>query len=471
VVGTHPGGRIRRPERVQRRREKMKIGMRRLSAITLMILMFISIGVANAVPKGTLSIDTAPVKGEVFVNGVSWGFAPQSKEVEVGTYTVSFGAVAGYTTPPPMTETIWPGVTNSPTGTYILIPPETVVTEPIEPGEGTVDATDEAGAEVDYVATGSTTVTVTGLGECPEGTPSFSTIGKYVDIYVPDPSALTSITIKVYYDEDDISGLVESELRLYYWDSTALAWLPCSDTGVDTTANYIYATLTATTTPDLSYLRGGPFGGGSPEITLTPDTGIAGTVVTVTGTGFAAESTIIITIAGVGGFWTSGPTLADGSYYSGPIADIPDTIALGAHIVTVTDADGNTATATLTIVTKLPAETTNQAAKDSTGAPKTSFTLGETVLASAEVANAGTQSQAMLIVVQWTDPELRVMAPVFISVTLAPGQSFEYAPGLMLPLTGYTKGTWTATIMVFSAWPAQGGVTIGAPVTITITVS
>jgi len=120
---------------------------------------------------------------------------------------------------------------------------------------------------------------------------------------------------------------------------------------------------------------------------------------------------------------------------------------------------------------ELPAETTNQKAKDSTGAPKTSFVLGETVLASAEVANAGTVSQAMLIVVQWKDPDLRVMAPVFISVTLAPGQSFEYAPGLMLPLTGYTKGTWTATIMVFSAWPAQGGVTIGAPVTITITVS
>jgi len=120
---------------------------------------------------------------------------------------------------------------------------------------------------------------------------------------------------------------------------------------------------------------------------------------------------------------------------------------------------------------ELPAETTNQATKDSTGAPKTSFVLGETVLVSAEVANAGTQSQPMLIVVQWTDPDLRAMAPVFIGVTLAPGQSFVYAPGLTLPLTGYTKGTWTAKIMVFSAWPSQGGVTIGAPVTITITVS
>jgi len=119
----------------------------------------------------------------------------------------------------------------------------------------------------------------------------------------------------------------------------------------------------------------------------------------------------------------------------------------------------------------LPAETTDQVSKDSTGAPKTSFVLGETVLASAKVTNTGTQSQSMLIIVQWTDPQLRALAPVFILVELGPGQSFTYAPGLILPLTGYATGTWTAKVLVLDTWPAQGGVTIGAPVTITITVS
>jgi len=119
----------------------------------------------------------------------------------------------------------------------------------------------------------------------------------------------------------------------------------------------------------------------------------------------------------------------------------------------------------------LPAETTNPESKDSTGAPKTSFVLGETVLASAKVTNTGTQSQSMLIIVQWTDPQLRALAPVFIIVELGPGQSFTYAPGLILPLTGYATGTWTAKVLVFDTWPALGGVTIGAPVTITITVS
>ncbi len=120
---------------------------------------------------------------------------------------------------------------------------------------------------------------------------------------------------------------------------------------------------------------------------------------------------------------------------------------------------------------ELPAETTDQAPKDSNGVVKTSFALGETVLASAKVSNAGTQSQPMLIIVQWKDPQLRALAPVYIIVELAPGADFTYAPGLTIPLTGYTTGTWTARILVLDTWPAQGGVTTGTPATITITVT
>jgi len=51
---------------------------------------------------GTLSVDTIPVKGEVFVEAESWGTAPQSRELEIGFYTVSFGEVPGYATPDPI---------------------------------------------------------------------------------------------------------------------------------------------------------------------------------------------------------------------------------------------------------------------------------------------------------------------------------------------------------------------------------
>ena len=71
-----------------------------------------------AVKKGILSIDTTPVKGEVFVNGKSWGKAPVTKEVEVGTYTITFGAVEGYDAPPPQTVTVEEGRTTTILGTY-----------------------------------------------------------------------------------------------------------------------------------------------------------------------------------------------------------------------------------------------------------------------------------------------------------------------------------------------------------------
>ncbi|MEM3488442.1 MAG: Ig-like domain-containing protein [Nitrososphaerota archaeon] len=71
---------------------------------------------------GILSIDTTPVKGEIFVNGQSWGIAPQSRTVNVGTYVVSFGSVSGYTAPASQTVTVYKGQTTSVTGVYTQIP-------------------------------------------------------------------------------------------------------------------------------------------------------------------------------------------------------------------------------------------------------------------------------------------------------------------------------------------------------------
>ncbi|UCE44087.1 MAG: TlpA family protein disulfide reductase [Candidatus Bathyarchaeota archaeon] len=58
-------------------------------------------GVYEEIPlaKGALMVRTTPISGDVIVNGSSWGLAPQSRAVDVGTYNVSFGSVAGYYTP------------------------------------------------------------------------------------------------------------------------------------------------------------------------------------------------------------------------------------------------------------------------------------------------------------------------------------------------------------------------------------
>jgi len=159
---------------------------------------------------------------------------------------------------------------------------------------------------------------------------------------------------------------------------------------------------------------------------------------------------------------------ADGAGDYETILSAPSMFGIYTVYVSIT---GATASTTFTVViSRLPAEITNQETLDSTGASKTSFASGETVLVSAGVSNVGTESQSMLIVVQLKDPDYRVLAPSYISVTLEPGQSLTPSIGFVLPMTGYTTGTWTAKVMVFDDWPALGGVTIGEPVTIIIMV-
>lgn len=59
--------------------------------------------------KGYLHVITSPVKGDIIVNGEYRGTGDVNIELEQGTYTVSFGTVAGYTAPPSMSITVNPG--------------------------------------------------------------------------------------------------------------------------------------------------------------------------------------------------------------------------------------------------------------------------------------------------------------------------------------------------------------------------
>ena len=61
--------------------------------------------------KGYLHLITSPVAGDLFVNGEYRGTKDINIELEQGTYTVTFGDVAGYLTPAPMNITVNPGFT------------------------------------------------------------------------------------------------------------------------------------------------------------------------------------------------------------------------------------------------------------------------------------------------------------------------------------------------------------------------
>lgn len=81
------------------------------------------VAVVEVLPDmGILSINTTPFGGEVFVDEEFWGMAPQSKEVEVGSYTVSFGDVEDYTTPSDEEAVITKDTTTHIEVNYVLAP-------------------------------------------------------------------------------------------------------------------------------------------------------------------------------------------------------------------------------------------------------------------------------------------------------------------------------------------------------------
>ena len=129
-------------------------------------------------------------------------------------------------------------------------------------GSGMVDAMAEADTTVDIDALGGHTVTVAKYESNP-GTgfvAGKNSIGKYVDVNLDSVAGVTQVEIHLYYTDAEVAGLDESSLKMYYWDGAT--WAVCSNTGVNTAANYIWAIISATTTPTLAFLLGGPLGGG-----------------------------------------------------------------------------------------------------------------------------------------------------------------------------------------------------------------
>jgi alpha-tubulin suppressor-like RCC1 family protein len=130
---------------------------------------------------------------------------------------------------------------------------------------GIVDAKDEADTEVEI--TGNATVTVAQFADNPGGySPSgFNLLDKYIDVYIPYAGDVTETVIRLYYTNDEVpAGVEEESLKLFWWDGHV--WVECSDSGVNTASNYIWARITDSTTPSLDDLEGTPFSGGAPVV-------------------------------------------------------------------------------------------------------------------------------------------------------------------------------------------------------------
>jgi len=102
----------------------------------------------------------------------------------------------------------------------------------------------------------------------------FEELDIFSDVRVTDAEPGTEIEIRLYYTNDEARGFNETSLRLFWWNNTA--WVQCSDTDVNTTSSegysgYMWAKITATTTPTLSQLTGTPWGGyGHPSVPPGP---------------------------------------------------------------------------------------------------------------------------------------------------------------------------------------------------------
>ena len=133
-------------------------------------------------------------------------------------------------------------------------------------GPHEVDATAEADTEATLSLVSSTTdiyIVEYESQPFPEEPFPDASLGKFIDVYLSDPGEVVwPIFVEVHYTDGEVraAGIKEHSLGLYYYVSPD-AFHRCSDTGVDTAENIIWANMTE------GEAVGSPVGGGgSPPI-------------------------------------------------------------------------------------------------------------------------------------------------------------------------------------------------------------
>jgi hypothetical protein len=202
--------------------------------------------------NGTLTITTTPVSGEVFVNATSWGLAPQSKVVQIGTYIVTFGDVEGYYTPADQTVTVSENVETSVEGVYEPIPGVEVeeITNPEDVTEDDpfiIDATEEALTYlIVYEISDPVTIIVKNVTEPDVDPPpgAWKLLGNYIQIEVTPADVDVNVTIRIYYTQEQLeaSGLDENTLIIHYWDTAQDKWI-AAESHVNTEEQYVWVNV------------------------------------------------------------------------------------------------------------------------------------------------------------------------------------------------------------------------------------
>jgi len=146
--------------------------------------------------------------------------------------------------------------------TFTILETDNSTIETIPEGETeTVEGPPESNTTVNVTAEGDVTVTVAYYDENPhpEVPEPDDMLPKYIDIAFSDNDNVSwPIYVEMHYTNDEILGLDESSLGLYYYNYTEDAWHRCSDTGVNVDENYVWANVTADECPGSLFGSGGP---------------------------------------------------------------------------------------------------------------------------------------------------------------------------------------------------------------------
>ncbi len=257
---------------------------------------------ASTVPieTGTLSIDTTPVKGEVFVNGESWGTAPQSNEVDVGTYTVSFGVKSGFYTPGSVSATVLADTEKEVIGTY------TVITS----SDFSIDY-----VSADVVDKGDT-LTVTGSGV---------TAGTTVNVFWDYASGTYAHLLNTTEGKPDGTFEVEIDVPSDYAGDH---WLWVVDVSTGETISSDAITMV-------------------PKLSLSPSSGLAEDEVLIKGYGFTDEANFTaLTFGAYTITETPGDIETDEDGYFEYTFDVPEDATYDEYTVTAVDFYGESASKT-----------------------------------------------------------------------------------------------------------------------------
>ena len=192
------------------------------------------------------------------------GLKSDGTVVTVGRNDYGQCNVGGWTDIVQIATGAWHTVGLKSDGTVVTV--GNVVTETVT--DGTVDAREEADTEVEV--DGTATVTVARYEDNPGGDAptDFSSMDKYIDVYVPDTTEANELEIRLYYTDAELAakGIGEESLRPLWLNGDE--WDVCSHSGVNTTSTngysgYMWAKIRATgTTPSLAFLQEQEFDGG-----------------------------------------------------------------------------------------------------------------------------------------------------------------------------------------------------------------